>query len=87
MNMNVKESYLWIMKKILQQRNDYQQVHVNIQTEFKMMDVYLSLKNVEPKVRWYNLLCHKMAWPRTQFIMWLACNESWILKRGYLNLE
>lgn len=75
----VKSDGSWIMKTVLKQRDIIMQTQLwqtlQASDKFKAKDVYLGLREMQPKVQWRKVLYDNMVRPRPYFTLWLACHE------------
>ncbi|XP_058747221.1 uncharacterized protein LOC131620238 [Vicia villosa] len=76
MLMNQRGNFSWVMKKILNQREDFNRIMIGVQGDsFKSKMLYEKLKCGEPLMPWFKLLWNNLERPRAQFILWLACHD------------
>jgi hypothetical protein len=72
-DMRCKQSFSWVMKSILSQREVFRRIMRLPAEDFKARKVYMALLEDEPVVPWSNLMWNNIARPRAQFTLWLAC--------------
>ncbi|PNX94562.1 ribonuclease H [Trifolium pratense] len=79
MEARVPDNASWIMKAIMQQREDIRQNQVWIEIfntpKFKMKKMYMAVHDRAQKVVWRTLFYGNVARPRALITLWLACHE------------
>ncbi|XP_058741159.1 uncharacterized protein LOC131613513 [Vicia villosa] len=90
MEMSVKDSFSWIMKVILMERDKASNMVIWSSDRFRMKEAYTALHFSNNQMPWKDLMFGNIVRPRAIFQLWIACHsrlstKSRLMKWGLLD--
>lgn len=78
--MNIPQQALWMLRKICTMRKHWQKLgnmkNIVVQGKFMISKAYTKIKEEVDNITWTKLVCHNVAEPKYNFMLWLSLHGN-----------